>query len=155
MKQLMQKMFYQRKASSNLAALEPLVVAPVLEVHKQAPVQTTNPVDVSLSDDALAINEAKLCHLASLGLNIAGKKVLEVGGGIGLHTCFFESLGCEVLFTEARPENLAEARRRYPNRKSMLLDLDTETDLSHLGRFADIQFPYFSVCSLQIHKSSA
>lgn len=96
---------------------------------------------VFLSAEALAINEARLCHLASLGLDIAGKRVLEVGGGIGLHTCFFESLGCEVLFTEARLEYLHEALRRYPHRKGLQLDLDQETDLRHLGRF-DIVYCY-------------
>ncbi len=151
---LVQKMFSHRQLDysqartpissepiSSVAVLESVESTLVRETPTQSPVQASHPTDVFLSEDALAINDARLCHLASLGLEIAGKKVLEVGGGIGLHTCFFESLGCDVLFTEARPENLAEARRRYPNRKSLLLDLDTETDLSHLGRF-DVVYCY-------------
>lgn len=105
------------------------------------PAPAPDPAAVFLSAEALAINEARLCHLASLGLDLAGKRVLEVGGGIGLHTCFFESLGCEVLFTEACLENLREARRRYPHRKGLQLDLDQETDLGHLGKF-DIVYCY-------------
>ena len=97
--------------------------------------------DVFLTPEALAINEARLCHLASLGLDLKNKRVLEVGGGIGLHTCFFESQGCDVLFTEARAENLDEAKRRYPHRKTALVNLDADSDLSHLGRF-DVVYCY-------------
>jgi FkbM family methyltransferase len=104
-------------------------------------IQATNPAesgfsqDVFLSPDALAINEARLCHLASLGLDLAGKTVLEVGGGIGLHTCFFESLGCVVTCTDGRLDNVQETKRRYPHRNASVLDLDRETDLRHLGTF--------------------
>jgi FkbM family methyltransferase len=97
--------------------------------------------DVFLTPEALAINEARLCHLASLGLDLKNKRVLEVGGGIGLHTCFFESQGCDVLFTEARAENLEEAKRRYPHRKTALVNLDADSDLSSLGRF-DVVYCY-------------
>lgn len=97
--------------------------------------------DVFLSTDALAINEARLSHLASLGLDLAGKKVLEVGGGIGLHTCFFESLGCSVTFTDGRPENVREAQRRHPHRTTAVLDLDEQTDLTRFGMF-DVIYCY-------------
>jgi len=96
---------------------------------------------VFLTPEALAINEARLCHLASLGLDLAGKTVLEVGGGIGLHTCFFESLGCRVTFTDGRSENVAEVKRRYPHRTTALLDLDQETDITRLGSF-DVVYCY-------------
>jgi FkbM family methyltransferase len=97
--------------------------------------------EVFLTPDALAINEARLCHLASLGLDLGGKKVLEVGGGIGLHTGFFESLGCDVTFTDGRADNVAEVNRRYPRRKAAVLDLDRETDLTRFGQF-DIVYCY-------------
>ncbi|MGH7967901.1 MAG: class I SAM-dependent methyltransferase, partial [Limisphaerales bacterium] len=93
------------------------------------------PEAVFLTPEALAINEARLCHLASLGLDIAGKKVLEVGGGIGLHTCFFESLGCDITFTDGRADNVSEVKRRYPHRTTAVLDLDHEPDLRRLGTF--------------------
>jgi FkbM family methyltransferase len=109
--------------------------------------------DVFLTPEALAINEARLCHLASLGLDLKNKRVLEVGGGIGLHTCFFESLGCDVLFTEARLDNLEEAQRRYPHRKTALINLDAETDLTRLGRF-DIIYCYGTLYHLT-HASNA
>lgn len=102
---------------------------------------TSDACNVFVTPDALAINEARLCHLASLGLDLAGKRVLEVGGGIGLHTCFFESLGCDVLFTDAQESNLQEARRRFPHRVIRLLNLDAEDDLRSLGTF-DIVYCY-------------
>jgi SAM-dependent methyltransferase len=44
-------------------------------------------------------------HLASLGLDLHDRTVLEVGAGVGDHTTFFLDRGCTVLSTEARPEN--------------------------------------------------
>lgn len=101
----------------------------------------SNPFAVFLSPEALAINAARLTHLASLGLDISGKSVLEVGAGIGLHTSFFEDLGCSVLCTDGRPENVNEIARRYPHRRTLVLDLDTVEDLSFLGSF-DIVYCY-------------
>src|SRR5882762_5851252 len=44
-------------------------------------------------------------HLASLGLALQGRRVLEVGAGIGDHTTFFLDRGCSVLSVEPRLEN--------------------------------------------------
>ena len=44
-------------------------------------------------------------HLASLGLYLHDRSVLEVGAGVGDHTTFFLDRGCTVVSTEARPEN--------------------------------------------------
>ena len=74
---------------------------------------TQSEYDVFLTPQAFAINEARQAHLASLGLDLAGKSVLEVGAGIGLHTEFFESRGCTVVCTDGNPTNVAEIRRRY------------------------------------------
>ena len=58
----------------------------------------------------------RLEHLASLGLDLHGKRVLEVGAGIGEHTGFFLDRDCTVLSAEPRPENsrvLAYMLRSY------------------------------------------
>jgi len=96
---------------------------------------------VFLTTNPLRINAARMEHLASLKLEIAGKRVLEVGAGIGLFTGFFEELGCSVLTTDGRSDNVAEIRRNYPHRQAEVLDLDTTTDITHLGEF-DIIFCY-------------
>ena len=94
-----------------------------------------------LEPDALAINDARMSHLATLNLPIAGKSVLEVGAGIGLLTGFFEERGCKVLSTDARPENVAEMKRRHPARQVATLDLERPEALGSLGKF-DIVFCY-------------
>ena len=48
--------------------------------------------------EALEINRARQDHLASLGLDLERKTVLEVGSGVGRHTAFFEKLGCTCTF---------------------------------------------------------
>jgi SAM-dependent methyltransferase len=44
-------------------------------------------------------------HLASLGLPLDGRTVLEVGAGVWDHTTFFLDRGCTVLSVEPRQEN--------------------------------------------------
>ena len=51
-------------------------------------------------------NARRLEHLATLGLPIAGRDVLELGAGIGDHTGFFLDRGCKVTAVEVRAENL-------------------------------------------------
>src|SRR5215467_7370709 len=94
-----------------------------------------------LDPEAQRINRIRHAHLASLGLNLQAKRVLEVGAGIGLLTAFFEERGCDVLSTDANPTNVAEMLRRYPHRKIGLLDLDRPAPLSDLGDF-DIVYCY-------------
>jgi predicted O-methyltransferase YrrM len=93
--------------------------------------------------EALNINRARQDHLASLGLDLAHKTVLEVGSGVGKHTGFFEKLGCTVLSTDARPENTAENLRRYPHRKGLVEVADLNIPGSHkkFGTF-DVVYCY-------------
>lgn len=102
-----------------------------------------SPFGVFLYEGALEINEARLSHLASLELDLAGRRVLEVGAGIGLLTRFFESSGCSVVTSDARRENVAELKRRFPHRRAEVIDLDDPAGgpLYHLGEF-DVVFCY-------------
>ena len=99
------------------------------------------PFEVFLAPGARAINEARQQHLASLGLDLEGKKVLEVGAGIGLHTPFFLERGCEVTVTDGRAENIAEIKRRIPSVRAEALDLEVDRPLGDFGRF-DIVYCY-------------
>lgn len=63
-------------------------------------------------------------HLATLGLPLPGRKVLEVGAGIGDHTGFLVDRGCRVTSTEARPDMLAELRERYPQVRTLVWDVE-------------------------------
>jgi len=97
--------------------------------------------EVFLYQDAVLMNQARLDHLEMLNLDLPGKRVLEVGAGMGLLTHFFEDQGCIVLTTDGRAENVLEIRRRFPYRNTQVLDLETVFDLSYLGEF-DIVFCY-------------
>jgi predicted O-methyltransferase YrrM len=99
--------------------------------------------------EALEINRARQDHLASLGLDLAHKTVLEVGSGVGKHTGFFEKLGCNILSTDARPENVAEHLRRYPHRKGRVEVADLNIPGSHkkYGEF-DIVYCYGTLYNL-------
>jgi FkbM family methyltransferase len=70
-------------------------------------------------------NQRRLEHLASLGLDLENKTVLEVGAGIGDHTQFFLDRGCQVTVTEGRPENLEILKKRYPSLPVLYLDMDS------------------------------
>ena len=63
-------------------------------------------------------------HLASLGLPLSGKTVLETGAGIGDHSHYFLDRGCSLTITEAREENLSILCQRYPDIAIAKLDLE-------------------------------
>lgn len=89
----------------------------------------------------LAINDARQQHLASLGLDLSNRRVLEVGAGIGLHTGFFLERNCDIVVTDGNQENLQEIRQRHPSVPSQILDLDKDESLQDLGTF-DIVYCY-------------
>jgi hypothetical protein len=80
-------------------------------------------------------NLARLTHLQGLGLELQGKRVLEVGAGVGDHTLFYIYQGCMVLPTDARPELVAFIQERL-GIEARLLDVDREPErLRELGTF--------------------
>lgn len=93
-------------------------------------------------------NARRLEHLASLGLDLFGKSVLEVGAGVGDLTSFFIDRGCAVTAVEPRPGNVQafeQTFREYgfaPSVRVQLLVADVESLPQRLqGRF-DIVFCY-------------
>lgn len=88
-----------------------------------------------------SLNHAELTHLASLGLPLKNRTVLEVGAGVGKLTHFFEDRGCAVLSTDGRPENVAELVERHPRRRAMVVDLMEPGSHDRLGGF-DVVFCY-------------
>lgn len=83
-----------------------------------------SPKDAFLTQRYQRHNQRRLEHLASLGLNIAGASVLEVGAGIGDHTNFFIDRGCKIVSSDARRKNVEILRSRYPDIEILRLDLD-------------------------------
>ena len=82
-----------------------------------------------------AHNRARLNHLASLGLPLAGRRVLELGSGPGDHTGFYVERRCAVIAVDARQDCLDTLKRRYPAVETVLCDLNHPAPLLPLGRF--------------------
>jgi SAM-dependent methyltransferase len=82
-----------------------------------------------------AHNDARLTHLASLGLPLDGRKVLEVGCGPGDHTGFYLERGCTISSVDARPECVEALRARYPCVGTAVVDMNAPNALNGLGKF--------------------
>lgn len=95
------------------------------------------------------LNRARLAHLASLGLDLENKSVLEVGAGWGKLTHFFEGRGCRVLSTEGRLHNIAVNLDLHPWREGRVIHADLLVEDSHdwWGLF-DIVFCYGTIYHL-------
>jgi SAM-dependent methyltransferase len=106
-----------------------------------------SPISVFQSDHYQRHNQKRLEHLASLGLDLSHKTVLEVGAGIGDHTGFFLERNCKVTSVEARPENLEILKQRHPEVAAYCLDLD-QPDLNFDQPF-DIVYCYGLLYHLQ------
>ena len=87
-------------------------------------------------DDAAyqEINRARLAHLDSLQLALAGKTLLDVGAGVGDLTGFFVDKGCAVTCAEGRRENVEVIRQRFPQVAAHVVNVETDP-LTTLGRF--------------------
>jgi SAM-dependent methyltransferase len=76
--------------------------------------------------EALALNEARMSHVKSLGIIQPGMRVLDVGAGVGHLSKYLLDWGCEVVALEGRKTNVEEARRRYPGLDIRVCDIDKE-----------------------------
>jgi SAM-dependent methyltransferase len=83
---------------------------------------------------ASLINKARIDHLASLDLAIEGKRVLDVGCGVGHFTDFYTRKGCSVVGIDARYENIEEMAERYPTIEGHVADVQS-FPLSRFGQF--------------------
>jgi SAM-dependent methyltransferase len=92
------------------------------------------------SHEALRINQARLEHLHSLGLPLNGRRVLDVGCGVGHLAQFFVERNCDVVCVDGRQENVERLRLLHPGIRAEVRDLDNEP-LTDLGQF-DIVFSY-------------
>ncbi len=98
--------------------------------------------DVPLFDQPFyrEITDARLEHLATLGLPVEGRSVIDVGSGIGRLSEFFAARGCDVLCVDGREDNIAQLRAHYPERRAAVVDVETDELVAH-GSF-DVVFCY-------------
>lgn len=120
-----------------------------------------SPVEAFHSENYLRHTARRLEHLASLGIPVAGKRVLDVSSGIGDHARYFMDRGCRVTMTEVRQENIDVLRQRFPEADIRMLDLENPAALEgspfevihcygllyHLGK-PDVAIDYLAgICS--------
>ena len=122
---------------STLRAKKPYPV----ELGYLAPVPHSNR-DATIFDQptTLDISRARMKHLDNLRLSLEGRKVLDVGAGVGHLAQYFVKHGCDVTCTDGRRSNIDRLRELYPGLKSSVCDVQTEA-LSTLGMF-DVVFCY-------------
>jgi FkbM family methyltransferase len=87
------------------------------------------------SEHYQAHNRARLAHLASLGLRLQHRTVLELGSGPGDHTLFYLERGCRVSAIDGRPECLEAINRRFPQVATHCMDLNNGSGIDALGPF--------------------
>lgn len=86
------------------------------------------------------ITRARLEHLESLQLPFAGRRVVDVGAGVGRLSEWLAQQDAEVLCLDGREENIAALRHNYPDRATGVVDVETDALLEH-GKF-DVVFCY-------------
>jgi len=65
--------------------------------------------------DYLDITTRRLEHLTTLGLEIQGKRDLELGAGVRDLTQFFVSGDCKITATDTRSDLVETIRSRFPS----------------------------------------
>ena len=98
------------------------------QINKQAP------ESVFLEVEYQKHNIARLSHLESLGLDLSGKNVLELGAGIGDHTLFYLYKGCKVTPVEGRQELCDLITKRFGIQS---IKIDFEDGLDELSKLTD------------------
>ena len=89
----------------------------------------SSPVDNFHSNHYLCHTARRLEHLASLGIPVSGKSVLEVGAGIGDHSSYYIERGCDITITEVRKDNLSCLKDRFPDHKVAYLDMESPKEV--------------------------
>ena len=97
-------------------------------------------LEVFDAPNAIAINQARMANLESLNLPLAGKRVLDVGCGVGHLAARLAQMGCSTVCIDGRETNIASLRSRYPQLEAHVGNVETES-LSRFGRF-HIVFSY-------------
>jgi SAM-dependent methyltransferase len=109
-------------------------------IYEDERVRKRGGLQVFDTPEALALNDARMTHLESLGLSLAGKRVLDVGAGVGHLAVRLEKTGCKVICVEGRPGNVESLRQRYPRFDAHVANVEAEP-LNRFGQ-VDIVFSY-------------
>lgn len=85
-------------------------------------------------EGARRMNQARLARLVELDLPLAGKRVLDVGCGVGHFSRPFVERGCSYVGVDGRAENIARMKELYPDVEGHVGDVQVDALAPH-GRF--------------------
>jgi 2-polyprenyl-3-methyl-5-hydroxy-6-metoxy-1,4-benzoquinol methylase len=139
LRHFVQQMVGTRSSNDHLVSTYPVKVS--ARIFEDEAIPDSGGVETFDTPEATALNRARLDHLDSLGLDLQGKRVLDVGCGVGHLANFFVKKGCEVVCLDGRAENINKLRSLYPDLAAhRITNVETES-LSRFGMF-DIVFCY-------------
>lgn len=128
--------FFPKKEENN--QLKWIITSAQSHIHLNNP--DVRGCDVFENAQAALINLARLNHLEMLQMPISGKRVLDVGCGVGHLAHFFKNKKCEVVCVDARKNNIEILKNKHPELEAYHLNIETDS-IEHLGQF-DIIFCY-------------
>lgn len=130
----MKNPFRKRQAVAPLAEQLPYPVDIRRRNYKNEGIRRHGGLEVFDTPEAVAINQARMANLEAMGLPLAGKRVLDVGCGVGHLAARLVELGATVVCMDGRQSNIASLRTRYPYLEAHVGNVETEP-LSRFGRF--------------------
>lgn len=115
-------------------SVPPYPISIAAEISYSTDIPAGNGVESFDAPGALSINRARMDCLSSLKLQLGGKRVLDVGCGVGHLAQFFVQEGCRVTCLDARPENIERLKTLYPNLEARVFDLERDS-IADVGTF--------------------
>jgi SAM-dependent methyltransferase len=108
--------------------------------YKSEGIRRHGGLEVFDAPNAIAINQARIANLKAMGLSLAGKRILDIGCGVGHLAVRLVEMGSTVVCVDGREQNIASLRTRYPHLEAHVGNVENEA-LSRFGRF-HIVFSY-------------
>lgn len=130
----MKNPFRKRQPATPLPQQLPYPVDIRRRNYKSEAIRRHGGLEVFDAPNAVAINQARMANLEAMGLPLAGKRVLDVGCGVGHLAARLVKMGSTVVCVDGRETNIASLRTRYPFLEAHVVNVETEP-LSRFGRF--------------------
>lgn len=102
--------------------------------YKSEGIRRHGGLEVFDAPSAIAINQARMANLEAMRLPLGGKRVLDVGCGVGHLAASLVEMGGTVVCVDGRESNIVSLRARYPHLEAHVGNVETES-LARFGRF--------------------
>ncbi len=126
--------FRKHKSAAPLPSQLPYPVEIRRRTYKDEGIRRHGGLEVFDAPNALAINQARMANLEGMRLSLAGKRVLDVGCGVGHLGAKLAEMGASVVCVDGRESNIASLRTRYPHLEAQVGNVETDP-LARFGRF--------------------